>query len=537
MNLLTDEQMARFLTDGYVVLQPAELSGAYHERMFGAVASLYDEGQRLGGDRLHLEHYGDNLLARRPEFAQLLECPTVVGALTSVLGEGYALHPHHYAHTSMPADQGFHQDGNLPWNERGHYRSHRPVWAMLFYYPQAVTEASGPTEVLPGTQYWTRDFEQDDGWRTFDALDLSFFTEKVGGADDLAFRDERLAQSVAQFGINGIRRERLPLVAGSVVLAHYDLFHRGTRHQPDFRGRRYMVKFYFFRTQEPRRASWRNVATLPPAVDRHPATRPVVLANWAWLRGEEVELPPPEHDAADALLAGQTEDACVAAAYALGVAAPRDEQAKATLGTALECAVEGSRRNSAYGLGLAGDAAVPTLCQALENQDPRVRRLAAFALGETRSPLPTAERALAAHLADTDDFARCNVAYALGNLGRCHALSADTIDAMLQRLDAQVEPANTGNGPPHRSTVRESLAWALLQLARNDGLDAQQLQQFAAAGMADRDRYVRGLTAEALRGLTPQPRPSWWRPLLDALTLRQFHALDAHDAEPFGARR
>ena len=40
MNLLTDEQMARFLTDGYVVLRPAELSGAYHERMFGAVSNL-----------------------------------------------------------------------------------------------------------------------------------------------------------------------------------------------------------------------------------------------------------------------------------------------------------------------------------------------------------------------------------------------------------------------------------------------------------------------------------------------------------------
>ena len=536
MNLLTDEQMARFLTDGYVVLQPAELSEAYHERMFGAVASLYDEGQRLGSKTLHLEHYGDNLLARLPEFAQLLECPTVVGGLTSVLGEGYALHPHHYAHTSMPADQGFHQDGNLPWNERGHYRSHRPVWAMLFYYPQAVTEASGPTEVLPGTQYWTRDFEQDEGWRTFDALDLSFFTEKVGGADDLAFRDERLAQSVAQFGIDGIRRERLPLAAGSVVLAHYDLFHRGTRHQPDFRGRRYMVKFYFFRTQEPRRASWRNVATLPPAVDGHPATRPVVLANWAWLRGEEPKRPVPAGAVPHDWMVNQAEDARVGSAYALGVAARWDERAVTALAATLMTDVEGARRSGAYGLGLAGDAAVPTLCRALDDKDPRVRRVAAFALGETRSPLPAAERALTTHLEDLDDLVRCNVAYALGNLGRCHALSADTINVMLQRFDAQVEPTNTGNGPPHRSTVRESLAWALLQLARNNRLEAAQLERFAAAGMADRDRYVRGVTAEALRGLMARDAP-WLAPLLNTLTLRQFHALDAHDAEPFGARR
>lgn len=535
MNLLTDEQMARFLTEGYVVLRPAELSGAYHERMFGAVSNLYDEGRRLGGETLHLEHYGDNLLARIPELSRLLESPTVVGALTSVLGEGYALHPHHYAHTSMRADQGFHQDGNLPWNERGHYRSHRPVWAMLFYYPQEVTEASGPTEVLPGTQYWTRDFEQGERWRTGDPLEPAF-TQEIGSGDDLALRDERLAQSVAQFGIDGIRRQRLPLAEGSVVLAHYDLFHRGTRREPSFRGRRYMVKFYFFRTREPRRASWHNVATRPPAVDGHAATRPIVLANWAWLRGEEADPPVPAPDTRHALLTGQTEAARIAAAYAVGLEARRDERATAALSVALECAVEATRRSGAYGLGLAGDNAVPTLCRALDSEDPRVRRVAAFALGETRSALPAAQDALAAHLADPDDLARCNVAYALGNLGRCHALSAATIDAMLERFNAQTEPTNTANGPPHRSTVRESLAWALLQLVRNDRLDAEQLQRFAAAGMADRDRYVRGLTAEALRGLMVPDAP-WLAPLLDALTLRQFHALDAHDAERFGARR
>lgn len=169
--------------------------------------------------------------------------------------------------------------------------------------------------------------------------------------------------------------------------------------------------------------------------------------------------------------------------------------------------VEGARRSGAYGLGLAGDAAVPTLRRALDDENPRVRRVAAFALGETRSPLPAAERALAAHLADPGDLARCNVAYALGNLGRCHAHAGAAIDATLQRLDAQAEPASTGKGPPHRSTVRESLAWALLQLARNDRLNAEQLERFATAGMADRDRYVRGLMAEALRGLTARNTP------------------------------
>ena len=536
MNLLTDRQMAQFLTDGYVVLTPAELPGTYHEQMFAALADLYDEGGRIGGDTLHLQQFGDNLLARIPDFAQLLECPTTVGALTSVLGDGYALHPHHYAHTSTPADQGFHQDGNLPWNERGHYRSHRPVWAMLFYYPQAVTPASGPTAVLPGTQYWTRDFERGDGWRSSDPLDPDFGAN-IGGADDLALRDKRLAQSVAQFGVEGLCPRTLPLAAGSVVLAHYDLFHRGTRRDAAFNDRRYMVKFYFFRTREPRQASWQNVLAEPPKVDGHAATRPIAQANWAWLRGEEAAAPAPDADAAQALLAGKTEDVRVAATYSLGVAAREDESAVEALATALTSDVEGARRASGYGLGLAGDAAVPTLCGALETQDPRVRRVAAFALGETRTLLPAASQALAMCLEDPDDLVRCNASYALGNLGRCQPLAEPVVDAMLERFSPQIEPDNTAKGPPHRSTVRESLAWALLQLARNGGLPAHHSHRFATAGMADRDRYVRGLTAEALRGLARDAGLPWLRPLLDTLAQRQFHALDGHDAARFGVKR
>lgn len=88
MNLLTDQQMARFLIDGYVVLRPAELSGACHERAFGGVANLRDESRRLGGETLHLERYGDDLPARLPDLARLPERTTVVGALTGVLGQG-----------------------------------------------------------------------------------------------------------------------------------------------------------------------------------------------------------------------------------------------------------------------------------------------------------------------------------------------------------------------------------------------------------------------------------------------------------------
>ena len=157
---LDDAQMTRFLRDGFVVLSAPELGRGFHAAMFDNACQVHDEARAIGGDSNHLQVMGDNLRARIPCLDELLYSDTVQGALTSVLGPDFVLHPHHFVHEASTDDQSFHQDGNLPWNERAHYRSHVPNWAMLFYYPQAVTLESGPTEVLPGTQYWTTDFER-----------------------------------------------------------------------------------------------------------------------------------------------------------------------------------------------------------------------------------------------------------------------------------------------------------------------------------------------------------------------------------------
>ena len=109
--------MSQFLAEGYVVLRPRELAPDFHREMFRTASALYDEGRRAGGETVHLQYFGDNVVARAPRILELLECPTVTAALTSVLGDGYVLHPHHYVHASSHRDQGFHQDGNLPWNE------------------------------------------------------------------------------------------------------------------------------------------------------------------------------------------------------------------------------------------------------------------------------------------------------------------------------------------------------------------------------------------------------------------------------------
>ena len=516
MSLLDDDQMSRFLADGYVLLHPPEPTPGFHDAMFSAASDLYDEGRRAGGDTVHLQYFGDNVIARLPRVLELLESPDIAGALTSILGEGYVLHPHHYVHASTHRDQGFHQDGNLPWNERGHYRSHRPNWAMLFYYPQEVTLENGPTEVLPGSQYWTRDFEYGTRWHPGDGIDRSF-NEDVSAHSDLGHRDRRLAESLCRLGIEGLSPRRLPVPAGSVLLAHYDLMHRGVRQHPDFHGRRYMYKFYFLRTREPAEPSWRNRAQRPAYSGPFGANRPIIERNWAWLRGAAAV--PGSTTGADRpqLMDAPSEDARMEAAYVLGTRARSDDAALAALAEALKHERESVRRASGYGLGIAGHRALDLLCEATRHAKAPIRRVAVFAIGETRSTQDRAIETLTASLTDPDDLVRSNAAYALGNLGRCRELAQAAIAALLERLDPEVEPDNSTNRAMTRSTVRESIAYALLQLATNGRLSDSERQRFAERAFRDHDRYVRGLAVKALVHPAAGGAPSWMRPLLAAL--------------------
>ncbi len=50
-----------------------------------------------------------------------------------------------------------------------------------------------------------------------------------------------------------------------------------------------------------------------------------------------------------------------------------------------------------------------------------------------------------------------------------------------------------------RSTVRQSVAYGLVQLAANHSFSAGQIEKLVEAGLNDDDRYVQGLTVEAVR--------------------------------------
>ena len=514
MELLTDDAYLRFLSDGYVVVRPDELDDRYHDLLWQRADALYDLTRRLESPTAHLQILGDNLRAAIPELDRLLHDPAVTGAVASVLGDGAFLHPHHYVHRSAARDQPFHQDGNLPWNERGHYRSHRPDWLIVFYYPQDVTLEKGPTEIIPCSQYWTTDIERADGtWRAGDPINADFDSALLAG-DDLDARDRALADSLDGLHIPDLERRVIEVPAGSVVIGNYDLIHRGTRTQPG-QAARYMYKFYFARTQEPTAPAWTNRVASPSLAAVRPDLHPIVESTWAWSRGQRLQRP-----VGEAALATARGDLCsglehlqVAAAYTLGT-----DTGEASLGFLLEGLhhdTERTRRASAYGLRLRCDEAGDALRQACTDEQVSVRRFAVFALGASWSP--GMESLLERLEHETDDLARSNAAYALGQVARNPNVDGPRIvEALIARLAPEVEPDNTEVAGLSRSTVRQSVAHALLQVASNHPLTAEARAAIADLISIESDRYVVGMLAEAVARNSPDG------PAIRALAARRW---------------
>ena len=206
---LTDAQLQRFLVDGYLVLRP-NLPEGFHRRVYERLAAVMEQ---TGNPY-------NNLLPEVPELGQVFCHPEVTGALASILGDGYYLNLHRRCHdrTAGTEAQDMHQDSlhNSRYAVDGTRRHHHVRWAMAFYYPQDTDERMGPTAVVPRSQYLNQP------QRDADAIPLA-------GA------------------------------AGTVVIVHYDIWHRATAYVSGDRVR-YMVKFLFTRMADPRRPSWRHDA-------------------------------------------------------------------------------------------------------------------------------------------------------------------------------------------------------------------------------------------------------------------------------------
>ena len=519
--LLDDQQIVQYLEDGYVVLEPTELGSAFHHRMYQAACLTYGmaQGAATQGAAPHIKVIADNLRQRIPDAGELLHSPTIDGAITSILGENWQVYPHDFIHESSPNDQFFHQDGNLPWNDRGHYRSHRPDWAMLFYYPQPTDETTGPTEVLPGTQYWTNDYELPDGtWHRGDPLgrDLPPFDPRTATLQE---RDARIQETANTWGVPNLERRQLEVPCGGAVLASYDLSHRGTRQLPGFDGRRFMYKFYLYRAEAPKKQTRsRKTETLPDTKNAMVAR--IVERNWYWLDGEtDSSAVSPSGFTNDMLLSADTDAERTQIAYEVGLLANTNQQIRSDLIAFISHEREAVRRAAGYACGLVDSLSGKDFESLMSDERAPVRRATILALREAQCSDQVALDWLTERLeSDPDDLVRSNAAYALGILLRANPNILGVNERLIARLDHAVEPDNTDNGGMSRSTVRENVALALTMTQ----LTSSEIERTLSYAIAEHDRYAKSLLFIAIQRSVRNVSEPWVADLVEYLSDRRF---------------
>ena len=136
--------------------------------------------------------------------------------------------------------------------------------------------------------------------------------------------------------------------------------------------------------------------------------------------------------------------------------------------------------------------------------DPRegVRRLAVYALGTIQNACNPQVVAglLNSCIEDSDDLVRSNAVYSLGQVFRHQEVDFELpITNLIGRLKPGVEPNNTDVALLPRSTVRQSIAYALLQAASNQQFTSEQIDLLLEIMSVDEDRYVQGLIIEIAR--------------------------------------
>ncbi|WGF87785.1 HEAT repeat domain-containing protein [Marinivivus vitaminiproducens] len=491
--LLTDEQMQRFIAHGYLCLKTT-LPESFHNNIYARFDEL------IGGEAN--QNPGNNLLPAVPEIQRVFDDPAVQGALTSVLGPDYVMHPHRALHNNVPGSdaQAMHKDSY--WGYTRRVRNHRPRWVMIMYVPQATPLERGPTGVIPGSQFQMQRPDED-------------LMPEVPGS----------------------------LETGGFLLIHYDIWHRKMKNLTD--QKRFMMKFEFIRMQAEPSVSWDHRDDAWTLADAPPMDMTAVWARqWAWLRGARNEARPtmaatpadaaglddadpqarlkavnalaaePDaartaHEGLARLLGDEVEPVSVAASYALAAAGEAaiptlrdivraddaDDVGVNVSGERGEGAAVGQRaRNAAYALAEIGEPAIPTLLDLLETGKGRARKLAAFALGEVASNDPRLVQALCDATRDADVLVRINAVEALGlKTGTPGAVEA------LVRAVRDEDPQ-----------VRFSAALSLAQIGPAADAAVPALQ----SALDDDNRYVPGYAVEALERIAT---PAAMRALLPFL--------------------
>lgn len=385
-----------------------------------------------------------NLAAEVPDLSQVFASPGFRTAVVDILGPDWAIVP--FGSGVIPAgahDQHWHKDDLLPWNARKPGLRHHHLEAIdMFYYPQTVTETMAPTALVPHSQYWTFDHDENNDNICIEMLDYNFVRERMGEHPDLAERVRRFDSAVAGTGWPLVRQVKLCVRAGSVVLMNHNCFHRGQRRGDDPatwpENPRYMWRFWLYRTTEPAavrssdagKANEEACQQFVPQED--PLTGiplhareavPVWNSVYAWAKGSAPpvggELPETETLQQQLYLGGdEAEPQRVLAAYHLA----KTEEGVAVLRRAFGHDRESVRRAATHGIVAAGTAATFDVALAMARSPSThkwARKNAAWALGESAPAEPAVVEALTDLLErDQSVHVRATCAASLGLVGR-----------------------------------------------------------------------------------------------------------------------
>ena len=533
--LLNDEDIRHFIVNGYVNVT-ADVPTHIHETIYDKTDELFAGTTDFRGDRQH--NPLNNILPLVPELQIVLESPEVRGALTSILGNGYVMHPHRHCHPNFAGSTPTGKENGeerlmMPLHKDGHAggkrpRHRTPRWAILFYYPQPCLAEQGPTCIIPGTQY-IREF---------------------------MLEGERERHEMHAEGGNGTRllsesflnRSLVPMSGelGTVWIMHFDMVHSFLQNYVSLN--RYGMKFVFMRTEQPTAPSWNSKTSIwqPPEINHVPYDAEILWTYmWNWMYGKtdlyETDRPDTTMDIASAVAALKADDPYVRmkAASELGFIGGIDAaEAVPALVDALSDSYEPVRRNAIYALGAIGKPAVEPLIDALDSEkeafemepilhicDP-AHGLAA--IGASGVP------ALIAALKDERENVRASTVYALGEMGTVAAEAVDGLIALLTDESEEVRRhATSALGMikvPVSKTVpalvrvladREDtdLAFFAAQALTRIGPDATEAVPALREALLSDSAYVRGFssealsrigTAEALQALVPFLRTARW---------------------------
>ena len=282
---LSDRDLKKFLLDGFLIISPRELSlrPEWHSE-FCQYASHVSEGEG---------NPGNNVLARYPQLNEVFQDPRVKSVLSRILGKGYVMQSHRFMHKTSKGqlDQQWHKDSFFGYTRPLRHNQIRNV--MLMYYPQKTTIPMGPTALRRGTAYTCIDPKRYKG------VFPNEFNKGWNKESDIFMECE----------------------AGSLLLIHYDIIHRGSKN--DERDRQ-MYKFQFSRMIEPSVDD--TVPTFGVAkfedveIDTKPLSEglyPVAESIWNWLHNIPFE--PKKLPTTPVNLDSESELERMGAAYSLGL--------------------------------------------------------------------------------------------------------------------------------------------------------------------------------------------------------------------------